>query len=678
MTSPTLNQLSLTDGPADEGFDRFTRLATKLLGVPVSLVSIVEPEKDRQFFTSACGLGEPWASMRQTPLSHSFCQHVVARNEVLSVEDARLDPLVQDNLAIPDLGVIAYLGIPVHGPDDVAIGALCAIDETPRSWSEDDIAILSDLAAAVTDKIMLNGALFESEQASKSNAYLGNIVDNSKNEVFTFDPVSLRFSSVNKGARDNLGYSLQEILKLTPLDIKPEFSEAQFEDLIAPLIRGEVPMREFETRHRRKDGSTYEVSIRLEFHDGADRQVLIAFCEDVTERNRLEASLTENTENFSALFNNAPEPISISALDTTLTLANPAYEALHESAPGGLVGKRFIENVPKLRRAAFLAEIAAATPERPFVRDLEARETKGDPRIFMWTNFVQFRGREATKIFSIANDVTELEKARQRAEKSAAEAKKAFEIRKVFLANMSHEVRTPLNAIMGLFQLIEMADVPERQKKQAQVGLEASHHLLGQLVNVLELSRMEADAVELAPERTELRSLAEQWKETAIATNHRLSKPIEVSAVIDDEVPDHWTLDPRRVTQIVNNLADNALKFTKEGRVQISLGMVSGAAEGGAEFLEISVSDTGCGVPKEKQKTIFERFVQIDDAQTRENGGSGLGLAICRELGGLMGAEVTVESPPVDHCFATKFKLRLNGGDHGSVESVAKKENPAG
>lgn len=674
MTNPTLKQLSLIDSPANEGFDRFTRLATKILGVPVSLVSIVEPEKDRQFFTSACGLGEPWASRRQTPLSHSFCQHVVSSSEILCVEDARRHPLVQDNLAIRDLGVIAYLGIPVFGPDHLALGALCAIDEKPRKWSQDDIAVLSDLAAAVTDKIGLNAALFQSEQASENNAYLGDIVDKSKNEVFTFDPVSLRFSSVNKGARDNLGYSLEEILKLTPLDIKPEFTEAQFEDLIAPLKRGEIPMLEFETLHRRRDGSTYEVSIRLEHHSGPDRQVLIAFCEDVTERNKLEASLRENTENFSALFNNAPEPISISALDTTLVLANPAYETLHESAPGGMVGKRFVENVPKPRRAAFLAEIAAATPEKPFVKDLEAWEMKGDPRIFMWTNFVQFRGREATKIFSIANDVTELEEARRLAEKSASEAKKAFEIRKAFLANMSHEVRTPLNAIMGLFQLIEMADVPERQKKQAQVGLEASHHLLGQLVNVLELSRMEADAVELAPERTDLRALAEQWKETAIATNHRLSKPIEVSLAIDDRVPDHWTMDARRVTQIVNNLADNALKFTKEGRMRISLGVASGAPE----LLEISVSDTGCGVPKEKQKSIFERFVQIDDAQTRENGGSGLGLAICRELGGLMGAEVTVESPSVDDCFATEFKLRLNGGDHWSVGNVAKEENPAG
>ncbi len=678
MNEPTLEQLSLIDKPAVEGFDRFTRLATKILGVPVALVSIVEQEKDRQFFTSACGLGEPWASQRQTPLSHSFCQHVTSNGEILSIEDARLEPLVQGNLAIRDLNVIAYLGIPVFGPDSLALGALCAIDNKPRKWSEEDVATLKDLAAAVTDQIGLNAALFRSESANRNTTHLGNIVENSKSEVFTFDPDTLKFANVNKGARDNLGYSLQEIRELTPVDIKPEFSLEQFEEFIEPLRLSKVHVCEFETMHQRKDGSKYAVSIRLEHHDDAAGRVFIAFCEDITERRKLEASLQEESENFLALFNNAPDPITISSIDTTMALANPAYEHLLGCKPGTLVGKRFIEFIPKEYRAATLDNLSAATPEHPVSTVLQRQEINGKHSIFQWTNVVQFRDGKAIKIFSIANDVTELEEARLRAEKSASEAKKAFEIRKVFLANMSHEVRTPLNAIMGLFQLIEMADVPARQKKQAKVGLDASHHLLGQLVNVLELSRMEADAVEITPERIELRSLAGQWKETAIATNHRLSKPIEVSLTVDKGLPDSWILDARRVTQIVNNLTDNALKFTKEGLVQISLNLASKSGHPETRYLEVSVSDTGCGVPKAKQEEIFERFVQIDGAKTRENGGSGLGLAICRQLGELMGAEVTVESPSRNHCFKTSFKLRLNEMVCEGPKSVIEQKDPVG
>jgi GAF domain-containing protein len=101
----------LLDSPAEETFDRFTRLASTILKTPVSLVSLVD--RDRQFFKSSVGLQEPWASQRQTPLSHSFCQHLVDSSEPLLVVDARIHPLLRDNLAVIDLGVVAYLGIPI-------------------------------------------------------------------------------------------------------------------------------------------------------------------------------------------------------------------------------------------------------------------------------------------------------------------------------------------------------------------------------------------------------------------------------------------------------------------------------------------------------------------------------------------------------------------------------------
>lgn len=115
------------------------------------LVSLVDA--DRQFFKSSQGLPEPRASCRETPLSHSFCQHVVVLEEPLVIEDAREHPLVSDNLAIGDLGVVAYLGIPLLAPGGQPIGLLCAIQSSPRRWSEDDIALLSDLAASVMAEV---------------------------------------------------------------------------------------------------------------------------------------------------------------------------------------------------------------------------------------------------------------------------------------------------------------------------------------------------------------------------------------------------------------------------------------------------------------------------------------------------------------------------------------------
>ena len=151
----SLAATGLLDTPAEAAFDRLTEMGSRLLGVPVSLISLVDG--DRQFFKSQCGLPTPYDRTRQTPLSHSFCQHVVTGAEPLVVADAREHPLLADNLAIADLGVVAYAGVPLRGPDGEVIGSFCAIDPAPREWSADDVALLHDLAGTAGDIIRLRG-----------------------------------------------------------------------------------------------------------------------------------------------------------------------------------------------------------------------------------------------------------------------------------------------------------------------------------------------------------------------------------------------------------------------------------------------------------------------------------------------------------------------------------------
>jgi signal transduction histidine kinase len=163
----------LLDTPPEPSFDRLTDLVRMVLDVPVSLVSLID--RDRQFFKSQHGLPEPWCSLRQTPLSHSFCQHVVDRAEPLVVSDAREHPLVKSNLAIEDLSVVAYLGVPLATPDEVVIGSLCAIAPEPRRWTDRDLATLEALAESVMTEIAVryhleerNAATAELEEASAS------------------------------------------------------------------------------------------------------------------------------------------------------------------------------------------------------------------------------------------------------------------------------------------------------------------------------------------------------------------------------------------------------------------------------------------------------------------------------------------------------------------------------
>lgn len=143
-----LFDLYLINAKQETVYDKLTALASQVIGTPISLVSMVTNKF--QFFKSEFGLGEPLKTKRRTPLSHSFCQHVVQSNEPLIVSDAREHNLVKNNLAIRDLNVIGYLGIPLTLSDGLALGSFCAIDTEARIWTETEIEIMHELAAIVT------------------------------------------------------------------------------------------------------------------------------------------------------------------------------------------------------------------------------------------------------------------------------------------------------------------------------------------------------------------------------------------------------------------------------------------------------------------------------------------------------------------------------------------------
>ena len=174
LTSPerltSLIQTRLLDSAPEPVFDRLTRLASRLLDAPVSLVSLVDDH--RQFFKSQCGLPSPWSEDRQTPLSHSFCQYVVTDAAPLVIRDARQDPRLKHNLAIQDLDVVAYLGIPILTTEGHVIGSFCAIDNEPRHWADDDIDTMRDLARFVESEIALRKVADDRKAALASNELL--------------------------------------------------------------------------------------------------------------------------------------------------------------------------------------------------------------------------------------------------------------------------------------------------------------------------------------------------------------------------------------------------------------------------------------------------------------------------------------------------------------------------
>jgi serine phosphatase RsbU (regulator of sigma subunit) len=152
-----LDRTGLLDVTHDPVLDRLTRLAARVVGAPVSLVSLVDDRK--QHFAAEVGLSPPWSDLGETPLTHSFCQIVVTSGERLVIGDAKADDRVRDNLAIPDLGVQAYAGFPLVDEEGNVLGSFCVIDEAPREWTEDELESIADIAAAAASEIRARAAL---------------------------------------------------------------------------------------------------------------------------------------------------------------------------------------------------------------------------------------------------------------------------------------------------------------------------------------------------------------------------------------------------------------------------------------------------------------------------------------------------------------------------------------
>jgi two-component sensor histidine kinase len=224
----------LPDSAAEEAFDRLTRMVTRLLGVPVSLVSLVDDR--RQFFKSQQGLQGPTREARQTPLSHSFCQHVVIEQAPLVVTDAENDPRVRENLAVPDLGVKAYLGVPLTLPSGHVIGSLCAIDGVPRQWSEADLKNLSDVAEIVLSEIGLRREIARRRKAEDSQelliAELHHRVKNTLSTVQALIQLNLRSSPTLAVFRGTIGGRIESLAKTHTLLTSKRWHAIAFRDIL--------------------------------------------------------------------------------------------------------------------------------------------------------------------------------------------------------------------------------------------------------------------------------------------------------------------------------------------------------------------------------------------------------------------------------------------------------------
>jgi PAS domain S-box-containing protein len=296
-----LRRTGLLDSPPEEAFDRITRLATRVLGTPVSLISLVDA--DRQFFKSQQGLPEPWATRRETPLSHSLCRHVTASGRPFVVEDARTDPRAARNRAVPDLGIVAYLGVPLIDAEGQALGALCAIDHQPRDWTPEDEAALTDLARIAMNEVALRRELNERRRAEdelrRTEERYRLAVKATNDAIWDWD-LATDHVLWNEAVRTLFGYRPETVGssgRWWAERIHPEDRERVTRGIQA-CINGEREHWRDEYRLQRADGTYADVFDRayvIRDPDGRPARVLGAML-DISERKRVEKLMREAVE----------------------------------------------------------------------------------------------------------------------------------------------------------------------------------------------------------------------------------------------------------------------------------------------------------------------------------------------------------------------------------------------
>lgn len=635
-----LARLELVGAAPEERFDRITRLAARVLDVPVCVLALVD--RDRVLFKSRHG-----TPLTEVPRAGSLFDLVLTTRRPLVVEDATSDaraagaPLFA---TMPDVRFFA--GSSVTEPAGHRVGVLAIMDTRPRRLDDTELALLADVTALAERELGRSAFDRLLDDYRENAAWAMTVMDNAVEAIVTVDQHGI-VRSINRAGEAMFGRPAFEVVgtdvtTLLAAEDRHRLAETAARHLDRPGQRFRV--RE-EATGLRKDGSTFpaEVSvggIRL----SEQESLLVAIVRDLTERREQERLRAEQDARHAALFAQSPIGVCLVAPDGRFLEANPALGEFLGHPDTWFRGRTVDDVTHPDDRALTRANYDLIAQRATDTFSMEKRYLTADGSV-RWGSLtvagVFQPGGEVDYFVAMIVDITnrkgaeaQLVEALDRQRKAYEELDRISKAKSYFVSLVGHEFRTALTGIQGFSELLAEHDFDAGEVKEYAAEIHKESLRLTRMISeMLDLDRMESGRMLLNYGRVDLNKVAidvaERWQATT--SEHRLVLKLAGGMGTVDG-------DADKLTQVVSNLVSNAIKYSpRGGTVTLATARQGGEAE-------IRVSDTGLGIPKEAMDSIFERYARHESRDRELIQGTGLGLPLVRQIVEMHRGRVWVES----------------------------------
>ncbi|WP_298127819.1 PAS domain S-box protein [Brevundimonas sp.] len=643
-------------------FQQLTELAATLFDAPMALIRV--EEEDRRWFGARLGF-----SSDQIPCATSFCAHMAGSEPgtVLVVEDASVDPRFATDPLVVEAGVRFGAGALITREDGETEGAICVFDTVARGTpTRAQIESLGRLAAMVGREIG-NSRLLRDQAKDLEMLALAEDMSGVGRWRLNLEDKSVSWSDAvyRIHGRDRATFDPGQCSFL--VDYHPEDRDLLTACVERAIMTGQGYDLELRLVGPTCDGRRVATRARVETDEAGVPVGLIGVFQDITERVEAEQVLRASETRYRLLADNATDVIATYALDGRFTYVSPSIEGPMGYRPDDLVGRAFsdfmhTDDVARVREVFMTLRRSPQGTPSTRVRYRGIRKDGLEVWLEAHPRMIRDAQGRPLEYHDVVRDIsethlleTELIEARDRAE-AGARAKSEF------LANMSHELRTPLTSVIGFSGLLQASPNlgPDERRHVDRIAT-ASEALLGVINDILDYSKLEAEAVDLEQQAFDPRAMAHDA--AAIVESQCRAKGLELRIELADDLPGRLVGDGGRLRQVTLNFLSNAVKFTARGSVTLSVTAPDGV-------LSVAVTDTGIGLAPEKVEQLFERFTQADASTTRVYGGTGLGLAISRRLIGMMGGEIGARGTPGGGA-TFWFQVPLAVADAGTIAAGA-------